>query len=72
MKESFYEEVKNKTECSECGNKDMGIAYVHDNKGAVKKKGKTLGMDSFTPTGNLLLIMCKQCGFVAKSFGVPR
>lgn len=72
MEESFYEDVKNKTECSECGNKEMGIAYMYETEGIVKKKGTTLGMTSYSPSGNLLLIMCKSCGFVAKTFGVPR
>lgn len=68
----FYENIRSKTECSECGGKDMGITYIFEGSGAVKKQGTLLGMASYTGVGNLLMITCRKCGFVAKSFLVGR
>jgi len=65
-----YENIKNKTVCPECGGKDMGFTYLYDKGGAVKKKGKMLGMDAFTGIGNMLMITCRGCGMVAKSFAI--
>ncbi|MBL8021677.1 MAG: hypothetical protein JNM27_18540 [Leptospirales bacterium] len=68
----FYENIRSKSECSECGGKDMGITYVYEAGGIVKNQGTLLGMKSYTGVGNLLLIACRKCGFVAKSFLIGR
>ena len=67
-----YENIKNKTVCTECGGKEMDLAYVHDAAGAVKTVTKVLGMQAYKGVGNLLIICCRKCGFVAKSFAVGR
>ncbi len=67
-----YESIRSKSTCPECGGTDMGITYLYESGGAVKKHGKILGMDSYTGLGNLLMITCRACGFVAKSFVIAR
>lgn len=67
-----YEAIRAKTECSECGGKDMGIVHMYEKSGIVKKKGTALGMDSYTGLGNVLMIACRGCGFIAKSFLINR
>jgi len=67
-----YDEIAKKTVCSECGGNDMGITFIYDNSGALKKKGSLLGMDSYSAIGNVLNITCRGCGFIAKSFAVAR
>jgi len=63
-----YEKIKSNTTCAECGGKDMGFTYLYDQGGIVKKQGTVLGMLSYTGLGDMLMITCRTCGFVAKSF----
>lgn len=67
-----YDEIAKNTVCPHCGGSDMGITFVYDNSGALKKKGTLLGMDAYTPIGNVLNITCRGCGCIAKSFAVAR
>ena len=67
-----YENIKNKTVCTECGGKEMGIGYLYEKSGTVKKHSKVLGMDAFTGNANMLMILCNKCGFVAKSFVIAK
>jgi len=68
----FYENIKNKTTCTECGNKEMDISYVYEGGGAVKKQTTVMNFTGYQGMGNLLLITCKGCGFVAKTFLIGR
>jgi hypothetical protein len=72
MKEMNYDEIAKRTVCTECGGSDMGITFIFDGSGALKKKGTLLGMDAYTPVGNILNITCRGCGLIAKSFAVAR
>ncbi|HLP13245.1 MAG TPA: hypothetical protein VK177_15015 [Flavobacteriales bacterium] len=67
-----YENIRSKTICPECQGNDMGITYLWEKSGTVKKQGTVLGMNSFTGLGNLLMITCRKCGCVAKSFVVSK
>lgn len=67
-----YENIKSKTVCTECNGKEMHIAYLYEGTGIIKKPGKTLGITSYTGAGNMLMIVCKSCGFVAKSFAIGK
>lgn len=68
----FYENVAAKSNCSECGKQDMGIAYVYESGGLVKKPGEALGIKAYIGAGNMLIIVCKACGFVEKSFVIAK
>jgi hypothetical protein len=67
-----YETIRSKTVCTECGGNDMDISYLYDGSGAVKKRKTALGMTGYTGSGNMLMIVCKNCGFLAKSFVIAR
>jgi predicted nucleic-acid-binding Zn-ribbon protein len=68
----YYENIKNNAVCTECGSREMGIAYLHDNDGLVKNVTKVLGLKAYAGVGNVLVIVCKKCGFIVKSFVVAR
>ena len=67
-----YENIRSKTVCTECGNNDMAISYLYESGGIVKKHSKVLGMSAFTGLGNVLMIVCRKCGFIAKSFAIAK
>ncbi|MDP2385731.1 MAG: hypothetical protein Q8M29_05135 [Bacteroidota bacterium] len=67
-----YENIKNKTVCTECGGKEMGFAYLYEKSGTVKGHSKVLGMHAFTGKANMLMIVCNTCGFIAKSFAIAK
>ncbi|HNL66959.1 MAG TPA: hypothetical protein PKK76_00455 [Leptospiraceae bacterium] len=50
----------------------MAFGYLFEGTGAVKKKGSLLGLDAFSGVGNMIMIVCQGCGFVAKSFVIAR
>jgi rubredoxin len=68
----YYEKIKEKTVCTECGGKDMAFGYLFEKSGIVKTNTTVLGMSAFTGVGNMLLITCRACGFVAKSFVIKK
>ncbi len=67
-----YDEIAKKTVCSECGGNDMGITFIYEGTGALKKKGTLVGMDAYTAVGTVPNITYRGCGFIAKSFAVAR
>jgi rubredoxin len=70
--EEKFENIRKNTTCSECGGKEMAFGYPFEGTGAVKKKGSLLGLDAFSGVGNMIMIVCQGCGFVAKSFVIAR
>jgi len=50
----------------------MGFAYLYEGNGAVKKRGTMLGLETYVTAGNMLMIFCTSCGFVAKSFLIEK
>ncbi|HEY1039868.1 MAG TPA: hypothetical protein VGF30_10710 [Bacteroidia bacterium] len=68
----FYESIKSKTICTECGGNDMGFTYLYEGSGEVKKQTKVLGMIAYQGIGNMLMITCRKCGMVAKSFVIAK
>lgn len=68
----FYEKIKEKTVCTECNGKDLGFTYLYESSGTVKKHSKVLGMNAYSGIGNMLMITCRTCGFVVKSFLISK
>jgi hypothetical protein len=68
----YYESIKNKTVCTECDGKEMAIGYLYENSGIVKIHTELLGLSAYKGTSNMLMIICKKCGFVNKSFVFAR
>jgi hypothetical protein len=68
----YYENIKDKTVCTECGGKEMAIGHLWESSGIVKIHTTVLGLGAYKGTSNMLMIICKKCGFVNKSFVIAR
>jgi hypothetical protein len=68
----YYENIKNKTVCTECGGTEMAIGYFYEVSGSVKILTTVMGANAYKGTSNMLMIICKKCGFMNKSFVVAR
>ena len=68
----YYEKIKDKTVCTECGGKEMAFGYLWESSGTVKILTTVLGAAAYKGTSNILLIVCKKCRFVNKSFVFAR
>ncbi len=64
----YYENIKNKTVCTDCGGKEMAFGYIWEGSGAVKKLTTVLGVPAYRGAANMLLIICNKCGLVNKSY----
>lgn len=67
-----YKNIKNKTACTECGGKEMEFGYQVGGDGSIQQPATFLGMETFKGYKDVLMIICVNCGFVAKSFAVER
>ena len=69
----YYENIKNKTVCTECGGKEMAFGYIYEANGsAVKKLTTVLGIPTYRGAANMLMIICNKCGLVNKSYVYAR
>jgi len=68
----YYENIKNKTVCTDCGGKEMAIGYLWEGNGAVKKQTTLLGTTAYKGASNVLMIICNKCGLVNKSYVFAR
>lgn len=67
-----YENIRAKTVCTECGGNDMAISYLYESSGIMKKQSKVLGMSTYVGLGNMLMIVCRKCGYINKSFAIAK
>lgn len=62
-----FEKIKNNTVCPECGKKEMGLGYTYGD-GSAHAATTVLGMKAYKQASNLVMIICKNCGLLVKSY----
>lgn len=63
-----FDEIAKKTACKDCGNEDMDVGYMFEGSGAISRRIP----GGFIGHGNGVLIYCKACGKVAKTYVVTK
>ncbi len=62
-----FNDIKSKTVCSDCGGKEMVLGYTAS-EGAIHKKTSVLGMEAYSRATTKVMVICKNCGLVVKSY----
>ena len=67
--EQNFEDIKSKTTCPDCSGKEMVFGF-RSTEGEISKKTSFLGMDAYKRATGEVMIICKNCGLVIKSYAM--